>query len=135
MTEPIKDFDSPTSGTPAGAFRLGGRVWHVRKRADMPWTKLPSPPENATSDDEVRVYLFSLLEHFIVAGESDELLALLQSPQTPLTAEKAPELLRHITQLSLGRPTKRPSSSRGGSRGTKARSAANSSSRVTARRR
>lgn len=132
MTTPFKNFDKlpEVDNTPTCEFELGGKRWHVRNVSQLPWVDIDKMPKKVTGED-VRDYVFALLERFIVPEEGEAFSALIRSSRSPLSKSNAMPLLAWITEQVTERPTEQSSSSEGGLPSTAPKSPAARSSAAT----
>lgn len=130
------DFDkSDAVRGPRVMFKLGGREWHCKAATDVPLNML-----RIEVDENDPAAILTAVKRFfsgmLMESETADFEKLIDDPQSPVTMGNGMVLVQQIIEeVSKPRPTPRSSSSAVGSRSTKLKSVANSSSGATARKR
>lgn len=129
MATPHQDFDAP-SGAEAysGTLTLGGRVWKIRHRDDVPFEIVrrlmgqeevdadAEPEVLAKQAREVVLQTGPFFEATIVPDEVDDFMALFNDSRSPLTIGKLRGIMEYVSSVVFSedeeeRPTK-PSKSK-----------------------
>jgi hypothetical protein len=151
MTAPHQDFDAP-SGSPSysGTFTLGGRVWKIRSRDDVPFEivrrlmgqptldRNASAEEQAESAREVVMQTGPFFEATIVEDEVPDFMLMFSDPKSALTLGKLKPVMEYVSKIVFTedeeqRPTKPLRRSQPGRLATGATSEGSSSSRAIPR--
>lgn len=147
MATPHQDFDAPSGSTPthSGTFTLGGRVWKIRHRDDVPFEIVrrlmgqttvgenASAEEQAASAREVVLQTGPFFEATIVPEEVDDFMKMFADAKSALTLGKLRPVMEYVSKVVFtedeeARPTKPLRRSRPGRSSTGATSADDSSS-------
>jgi hypothetical protein len=146
MPTPHQDFDAP-SGKPkhSGTFTLGGRVWKIRSRDDVPFEivrrlmgQAPTGPnateaEQAESAREVVLQTGPFFEATIVPDEVDDFMKMFSDAKSAHTLGKLKPVMEYVSKVVFTeeeRPTKPSRRSPPGRLSTGATSEESSSSPV-----
>lgn len=149
---PHQDFDAPTGGKAkfSGTFTLGGRLWKIRHRDDIPFEIVKrlmgqeqvdenaSQEEQAAQAREVVMQTGPFFEATIIPDEVDDFMEMLDSPKSPLTIGNLRPIMEHVSTVAFSedeaRPTKSSRPSRSGRLQTGRTSEDGSSSPATTQR-
>jgi hypothetical protein len=150
MATPHQDFDAPKGSVPkhSGTLTLGGRVWKIRSRDDVPFEIVrrlmgqTTVGDNATEEEqaesarEVVLQTGPFFEATIVPDEVDDFMKMFSDPKSALTLGKLRPVMEFVSKVVFSeeeRPTKPSRRSQPGRSATGATSEASSSSPGTQR--
>jgi hypothetical protein len=131
--EPL-DLDAyEPESSPGPTFRFDKREWHCRPADEVGqwvWDELAAAAAQQTT---TLVRLGDFFRQALVPAESDDFMAMLNRPDSPMTRAHANKLIEYVLTEMADRPTQPPSSSGDGRQRTRVTSPGAASSRATRR--
>lgn len=125
-----------TSDQPSFTFRLDGQRFRCRSQGDLSWDTIEKWLNAQATGNLIVVVTENFFEQILFPEDVEAFNELKSQPKSPLTSDRAIELINTINEKVFGikgaaDPTKRPASSQRGSRKSGSGSKAKHDGRVT----